>query len=302
MWRDILNIHPDCEEYFLNFESLPGNTKHFIACGGVSLLQNEYQIGKTGLGEYLGEEQRNRIHVHYLIATHDGAGKLSVGDKTYEIRPGSVMLIPAGTPFLYELDGDYWDMCWLLLHDCNEYEFIKSLDAGVWSSDQASLLYNSMSLLRDYDYTEGHYHSDIQLRLTEILLFQINQTINQQATQTEQQKRFHRLLQTVNKQLQLPWTVTELAQQMHLSEPQFFRLCKKETGMTPMKLLTKSRLDYACYLLRYTNYNLEQIADTIGYADSASFAHRFKQQFGISPGRWRNGEAGSKDKEIKYKE
>ena len=57
-----------------------------------------------------------------------------------------------------------------------------------------------------------------------------------------------------------------------------------------MKLLTQARMEYACYLLRYTNYSLEQIADTVGYADSASFAHRFKQLYQISPGRWRNQE------------
>jgi|TARA_B110000240_G_C13109413_1_gene287707 AraC family transcriptional activator of mtrCDE len=47
-------------------------------------------------------------------------------------------------------------------------------------------------------------------------------------------------------------------------------------------------MEYACYLLRYTNYSLEKIADIVGYADSASFAHRFKQRYQISPGRWRN--------------
>ena len=55
-----------------------------------------------------------------------------------------------------------------------------------------------------------------------------------------------------------------------------------------MKLLTQARMEYACYLLRYTNCNLEQIADTVGYADSASFAHRFKERYKSSPGRWRS--------------
>jgi AraC-like DNA-binding protein len=52
-------------------------------------------------------------------------------------------------------------------------------------------------------------------------------------------------------------------------------------------------MDYACYLLRYTNCSLEQIADNIGYADSASFAHRFKQIYKLSPGRWRSAEVSS---------
>jgi AraC-like DNA-binding protein len=123
-----------------------------------------------------------------------------------------------------------------------------------------------------------------------VLLYQIEQTLKKTPTQNAQQQRFHTLIRNVNKQLQLPWTVSALASELHISEPQFYRLCKKETGKTPMKLLTQARMDYACYLLRYTNYSLEQIADTVGYADSASFAHRFKQLFQLSPGRWRNRE------------
>lgn len=198
------------------------------------------------------------------------------------------MLIPAGTPFLYELDAEHWDMCWLLLHDCPEYQFIHQLDAGVWQSENTSLLYQTMVLIRDFDHNDGCYQPDIQLRLIEVLLYQIEQTLKKTPLQNAQQQRFQALIRKVTKQLKLPWNVSDLAAELHMSEPQFFRLCKKETGKTPMKLLTHARMEYACYLLRYTNYNLEQIADTVGYADSASFAHRFKQLYQLSPGRWRN--------------
>ena len=290
MWRETLNIDPSCKEYFLNFESLPGNGKAFIACAGVSHLRNTYQIGKTGKGEYFNGRQDDSVHVHYLISTQSGAGKLTLDSGYQSIVANTMMLIPAGTPFLYELDADHWDMCWLLLHDCPEYQFIHQLKAGVWQSDDTSLLYQTMSLIRDFEHNDSRFQSDIQLRLIEVLLYQIEQTLKKTPTQNAQQQRFHTLIRNVNKQLQLPWTVSALASELHISEPQFYRLCKKETGKTPMKLLTQARMDYACYLLRYTNYSLEQIADTVGYADSASFAHRFKQLYQLSPGRWRNRE------------
>ena len=288
MWRDILNIDPSCEEYFLNFESLPGNGKSLIACAGLSHLKNTYQVGKNGKGECIDGRQNDRVHVHYLISTKAGAGKLTLDSGCQSIGPNTMMLIPAGTPFLYELDAEHWDMCWLLLHDCQEYQFIHQLTAGVWKSDDTSLLYQTMSLIRDFDNNDGRYQSDIQLRLIEVLLYQIEQTLRKTPTQNAQQQRFQKLIRNVKKQLQLPWTVSALAAELHMSEPQFYRLCKKETGKTPMKLLTQARMGYACYLLRYTNYSLEQIADTVGYADSASFAHRFKQFYQLSPGRWRN--------------
>jgi AraC family transcriptional activator of mtrCDE len=290
MWREILNIDPSCKESFLNFESLPGNGKSFIACAGVSHLRQTYQIGKTGKGEHLNDRQNDKVHVHYLISTQSGAGKLTLESGCQSIGPNTMMLIPAGTPFLYELDAEHWDMCWLLLHDCPDYAFIHQLKAGVWQSDNTSLLYQTMSLIRDFEHSDGRYQPDIQLRLIEVLLYQIEQTLKKTPKQSAQQQRFQTLIRNVNKQLQLPWCVSSLAAELHMSEPQFYRLCKKETGKTPMKLLTQARMGYACYLLRYTNCNLEQIADTVGYADSASFAHRFKQFYQLSPGRWRHHE------------
>lgn len=300
MWQDILDIHPDCEEDFFNFESLPGKGKSFIACAGVSRLQTRYRIGKTGRGELFGDSSQGRTHVHYLIATKSGNAKLhipsqrtaskQVAEEQYSVGPNSIMLLPAGTPFLYELDSEQWDICWLLLHDCPSYHFIRDLSPKVWTSNNAALIYQTMSLIRDFDHSEGHYNSDILLRLIEVLLYQVEQSVQQKPEQSSQQQRFHALMRSVSKQLQVPWDVKSLASKLHLSEPQFYRLCKKETGKTPMKLLNETRMEYACYLLRYTNCSLEQIADTVGYADSAGFAHRFKQVFKLSPGRWRSSQ------------
>lgn len=288
MWQDILDIAPSCKEDFFNFDSLPGKAKQYIACAGVSFLCERYQIGKSGKGEFLNGKDQDKVHVHYLISTRAGAGKLTLDSGEYSVPPNTVMVLPAGTPFLYELDAQSWDMCWLLLHDCERYRFINELEAGVWQSEHAGLLYQTMQLIRDFDHSDGHYQADIQLRLIEVLLYQIEQTLNKAPAQSQQQQRFHRLMREVSKQLKLPWDVKSLANKLHMSEPHFYRLCKKETGKTPMKWLTQARMDYACYLLRYTNCSLEQIADNIGYADGASFAHRFKQVFGISPGKWRN--------------
>ncbi len=287
MWQDILNIHPDCIEDFFDFDKLPGQADSFIACAGMSYLQTEYQIGKTGKGELHLDNKKNGGHVHYLICTHAGEGKIKFGNEQRLAQPGSVVLLPAGTPFLYELSGDYWEMCWILLHDCPEYEFIHQRQPCVYASSNAERLYQTMALIREFKHGESIYQSDIILRLVEVLIYQIAQTLNMGQQLSKQQQKFHSLMRRVNKQLQLPWTVKQLAAEIHMSEPHFFRLCKKEMGMTPLKLLTHTRLEYACYLLRYTQYNLEQIADTVGYGDSASFAHRFKKEYGLSPGRWR---------------
>ncbi len=287
MWQDILNIHQDCKEEFFNFEQLPGNVNSLIAYAGISTLRTKYQIGKIGTSNVLDKNNQKNIHVHYLLSTNAGEGKISFNNTEHNIKPGSIVLIPAGTPFLYELAGDYWDMCWLMLHDCPQYNYIHQLNPDVFISSDANRLYQTMSLIKEFNHSNGRFESDIILRLVEVLLYQIEETLNENSNLSEQQLKFHLLMRSVKKQLQLPWSVSTLAAKMHMSEPQFYRMCRKETAMTPIKYITLFRLEYACYLLRYTNYNLEQIAFSIGYADSASFAHRFKKNYQLSPGRWR---------------
>lgn len=288
MWKDILNIHRDCEEYFLDFSDMPGSAESLIACSGISTLRTEYQIGKTGIGEVFEHKSNDRKHVHYLIATHSGGGKVRLDSGEYLISAGSILLLPVGTPFLYELVEDHWSMCWFLLHDCPKFEYIHQLCASVFQSDHAQPLYKTMSLLQDLSQITGQQQTSIISGLIEVLINQIEQSTNKNANLTPQQYKFNALIQSVKKQLQYPWCVSKLAEKMHLSQPQLYRLCKQETGMSPLKLITKYRLEYACNLLRYTNYTLEQIAFTIGYADSISFAHRFKLTYGISPGKWRS--------------
>jgi AraC-like DNA-binding protein len=287
MWQDIIKIHQDCEEYFLNFEQMPSNAAPLIACAGISTLKTEYQIGKMGIGEIFDQTNHNRTNVHYLLVTGSGKGRIRLDSGDFYIYPGSIVVLPVGTPFLYELADEHWSMSWLLLHDCPQFNYIHELPASVFQSDKAQPLYKTMSLLRDLNHVTGQHQTDIISGLIDILIYQIEQSLNTNANLTPQQYKFKSLIQSVKKQLQYPWTVAMLAEKIHISEPQFYRLCKRETGLSPLKLITKYRLEYACNLLRYSNYSLSQIAFTIGYADSISFAHRFKQLYNISPGKWR---------------
>jgi hypothetical protein len=235
MWQDILNIHQDCEEYFLNFEKMPGSADSLIACAGISTLRTEYQIGKTGIGEVFDNKKTDRTHVHYLLATHSGAGKIKLGTTEYLIPAGSIVVLPVGTPFLYELADEHWSMSWLLLHDCPQFKYIHDLHASVFQSDKAQPLYKTMSILQDLNHVTGQHQAQIMSGLIDVLIYQIEQSTNANADLSPQQYKFKSLIQAIKKQLQFPWSVAILSQRMHLSQPQFYRLCKRETGMSPLK-------------------------------------------------------------------
>lgn len=57
----------------------------------------------------------------------------------------------------------------------------------------------------------------------------------------------------------------------------------KQTGQTFRDLIVKIKLQSAANYLMYTNHNIEQIVELIGYTDKSSFYNMFKKEYCISP-------------------
>jgi transcriptional regulator GlxA family with amidase domain len=80
--------------------------------------------------------------------------------------------------------------------------------------------------------------------------------------------------------------LNRLACQANCSARTLLRRFKASTGLTPNDYLQRVRISAAQRALR-SQASLEQIAEQVGYADRATFAKRFKQLCGESPGAFR---------------
>jgi len=67
----------------------------------------------------------------------------------------------------------------------------------------------------------------------------------------------------------------------------FCSVFKKATGTSFHSYLNAYRIEKAKYILKSTVFPLEQIADSVGFADAKSFCRVFKQNIGMSPGKYR---------------
>jgi AraC family transcriptional regulator of arabinose operon len=87
--------------------------------------------------------------------------------------------------------------------------------------------------------------------------------------------------------LQQRLTLTELAQQLHLSVPYFCGQFKRYFGISAGEYLIRSRLQHAVYLLHDANVPIAQVAQLSGYHDTFHFSKQFKQYYRISPRAFR---------------
>lgn len=68
-----------------------------------------------------------------------------------------------------------------------------------------------------------------------------------------------------------------------LSRHRYNTLFKEETGFSPHSYQTSVRLSEAKWLLKYSNLNVSEIAQRIGYSDPLYFSRIFKKHVSLSP-------------------
>lgn len=93
------------------------------------------------------------------------------------------------------------------------------------------------------------------------------------------QSRVHRLQDFVMESPGYPWTVTELAEKVHLSERQLRRNFQSATGHSLQDYLQWAKLELAQRLLEQTTLSLEDIAQRCGFSAERSLRRTW--------GRWR---------------
>ncbi|WP_036567436.1 helix-turn-helix domain-containing protein [Nocardia sp. BMG51109] len=91
----------------------------------------------------------------------------------------------------------------------------------------------------------------------------------------------------MDRHLELPHTVEDLAARSAMSTRTFARRFAAETGTTPVKWLTNQRVLLAKQLLEDTTLDLETIAGRSGFGSAALLRHHFQRLVGIAPTEYR---------------
>lgn len=80
--------------------------------------------------------------------------------------------------------------------------------------------------------------------------------------------------------------VTDVSEELKISEAYFCRLFKKETGYTFSQYLTNYRIHVAAGLLTNFPMKVSEAAALVGFSDSNYFSSQFKKLMGLSPSEY----------------
>lgn len=91
----------------------------------------------------------------------------------------------------------------------------------------------------------------------------------------------------------LPWNVTEMARQLHISPGHLHLLYKQKFGISCMDDVIDSRIRKAKDLLAFSDRSIAEIACQSGYQNTEHFCRQFRKITGRTPGGFRKDQTGS---------
>ena len=81
--------------------------------------------------------------------------------------------------------------------------------------------------------------------------------------------------------------VQDVTSYLNIDRSHFTKIFKKEFGYTPQVYIRNSKLKNAEYLLRNTDYSINEISALLAFTDVYCFSKLFKKQYGMSPMQYR---------------
>jgi AraC family L-rhamnose operon transcriptional activator RhaR len=135
------------------------------------------------------------------------------------------------------------------------------------------------------------HRSDIVSRLT-LVLGHVARAAAVERERPTDAERTHPVvveaMRLLEAELSHPWTLTDLAERLHVSRSYLLRLFKDTSGLPPMAYLARRRVETAAEQLLHSTETVSQIGRAVGWPDQNYFARRFKAHFGLSATTYRD--------------
>jgi AraC family transcriptional regulator of arabinose operon len=233
---------------------------------------------------------------HILIACISGKGSCSLADRDWKMEPGDLLFLPPRLHHIYSADPlSPWTIFWIHFRGIRAEDHLANL--GVSTANPVLSVTDPAVMIDAFEDTFRHAtHGFSEAAMTGLStafgrLLGLAK-VHQRASGGRSRHAENRLLKALSlmrNDLSRPWTLVELARESNLSVPHFTELCRRQTGLPPLGLLIRLRLQRAMDLLQQGNHTVAEAAEAVGYGDPFYFSRLFRKHMGVTPSACRQG-------------
>jgi AraC family transcriptional regulator of arabinose operon len=251
-----------------------------------SLFVNNCGSSKTGPTSDYGPAVRPYYMIHFVLS---GRGMFSTGGQEYLLQGGQGFLTVPEELSCYRADSEEpWTYVWVSFSGSLAGGLIADmgLSSGnpVFRSKYAEEIYKVVKDMMAYNTCEirDELRRNGQLR---IFLSIVADSMEFSGRDTNRYMR--KAIDFIQGNYCNPIKITEVAEYVCINRSYLYTLFMNSIGISPQQYLASCRIGKAMELLRNTNFPIEGVALSCGYADSLVFTKAFKQAKGKSPSMYR---------------
>lgn len=227
----------------------------------------------------------------YIVAMYLNRLDLYIDGTYFAIQPGDIVVVPPGTPHRYLCTENlvhHWLHISGDLETCMEhYGIAPNHPYHLENRDEIGLLFQQCAAaMRDQSRFRGEY---LRLKAEEVLLTMGQQLELRAETALPDPRivmRLKNLRTSMSVHPERKWTVSQMAEQVYLSESYFFQLYRQVFHCSPNRDLIDMRLKRACQYLK-DGCSVSAAAELCGYQSTYHFIRQFRQYLGCTPGQYR---------------
>lgn len=245
-----------------------------------------------------------------LLYVTKGSAQITIRDKTYDMMPGYIYMIPAFTKHSCTCNGDF-EHYYLHLYQENrqgtlldDYDFPFEIQADtltrplfericqinpemVLPDSNTYKLEDSNTIIRSIAHNKGRTFS-VRIETRGIIYQLISGFFYQAVPKTPvKDNRIDDIIKYIRKEIYNNIDMDHLVKMCCMSKDHFIRLFRKEVGETPVQYINHKKIEQAQLLLLTQDCSVKEIAYSLSFTDNSYFNRLFRKVTGISPSKYR---------------
>lgn len=224
----------------------------------------------------------------WLLLHIKSSSQITLPDGNTTIAPpNTAVLYPPHSDYFYRACDEIFCNSFIRFYTDEEYITNTSIPFGTPFTLRApDSVYHLFSLLSAESYFEYPNKELTIAMLMRMIMIKMSESIGFD-TGVEHMQELTRLRYDILLRPEHPWTVSEMADILHVSKGYLQRLYKKQFGVTCMNDVMQSRVERAKELLKTSNYSAQRIAELCGYESQEHFCRQFKKLTGMTPTKYK---------------
>jgi len=260
--------------YFLDRKS-PPRSGMSIVCAGREECLNDYLI------------ERSHFHCHAVELIVSGKWQLEMDDCKTEIGPGTLFYYGPKTPYLLRALSPSGLVKYFV--DFSGKDASRIFQKAGLVGKNPLMVFHTRWLQDIFDQiidcailTEPQARRITPL-LADLFLARLNQDAVIDARQTHARESYERCRQYISGNYPGLHGIADIARACNVSSAYLSRLFQRFASESPLKFLTRMKMQHAAKLIHRRNYPIKVVASMVGFEDPYYFSRVFKRVHGVSP-------------------